>query len=90
MGNNLRRKYRMVADGHRTDAPAALTYSSVVSRDSVRIALTITALNDLKFLACNIQNAYLTANCREKVWMRAGPEFGPARIHTFPRQFPFR
>jgi len=76
MGENFRRKARMVADGHRPETPAALTYSAVVSRDSVRIALTIAALNDLSVLACNIQNAYLTAECREKVWTRAGPEFG--------------
>ena len=76
MGENFRRKARMVADGHRTETPAALTYSSVVSRDSMRIALTIAALNDLSVLACDVQNAYLTAKCREKVWTRAGPEFG--------------
>jgi hypothetical protein len=50
--------------------------SSVVSRDSVRIALTIAALNDLDALVCDIQNTSLTADCREKVWMIAGPEFG--------------
>ena len=47
MGENFRRKARMVADGCWTDTPAALTYSSVVLRDSVWIALTIAALNDL-------------------------------------------
>ena len=73
MGQNFRRKVSMVAEGHRTEAPAALTYSLVVSRDSVRIAFTIAAL---EVLACNIQNAYLTAKFREKVWMRVGPEFG--------------
>ena len=66
MGENFRRKARMVAGGHTTETPAALTYSSVVSRDSVCIALTIAALNDLKVLSCDIQNAYLTAKCREK------------------------
>ena len=76
MGENFRRKARMVAGGHTTETPAVLTYSSVVSRDSVRIALTIAALNDLKVLSCDIQNAYLTAKCREKIWTRAGPEFG--------------
>ena len=76
MGENFRRKARMVADGHLTEAPAALTYSSVVSREPVQIALTIAALNDLKVLAHNIQNAYLNGNCRGKVWIRAGPEFG--------------
>ena len=35
MSENFRRKARMVADGHRTEAPEALTYSSFVSRDSV-------------------------------------------------------
>ena len=76
MGENFRRKARFVADGHKTKTPAAMCYSSVVSRDSVRIALTIAALNDLDILACDIQNAYLTADCREKVWILAGPEFG--------------
>lgn len=76
MGENFRRKARFVAGGHTTDAPSTLTYASVVSRDSVRIALTIAALNDLKIMACDIQNAYLTADCREKIWTRAGPEFG--------------
>ena len=45
-------------------------------RDSVRIALAIAALNNLDVLACDIQNAYLTAQCREKIWTRTGPEFG--------------
>ena len=76
LGENYRRKARLVADGHRTEAPSSITYSSVVSRDSVRIALLIAALNDLDVLACDIQNAYLTAPCREKVYIIAGPEFG--------------
>ena len=76
MGENFRRKARLVAGGHMTKTPSSITYSSVVSRDSVRIALTIAALNDLKVGSCDIQNAYLTAPCREKVYTTAGPEFG--------------
>jgi hypothetical protein len=38
------RKARYVAGGHRTEPPKALTYSSVVSRESVRLALLIAAL----------------------------------------------
>ena len=76
MGENFRRKARMVAGGHVTNVPHNITYSSVVSRDSVRIALTIAALNNLKVLGCDIQNAYLTAPTREKVWTVAGTEFG--------------
>ena len=59
-GENFRRKARLVAGGHMTDTPNTLTYSSVVSCDSVRIALTIAALNELSVMACDIQNAYST------------------------------
>jgi Reverse transcriptase (RNA-dependent DNA polymerase) len=77
LGENYRRKARLVADGHKTETPTTtITYSSVVSRDSVRIALTIAVLNDLKIFACDIQNAFLTAPCREKLYTVAGPEFG--------------
>ena len=68
MGENFRKKARMVAGGHMTETPASITYSSVVARDSVRILLTIAALNNLSVLGCDIQNAYLTAPCREKIW----------------------
>ena len=77
LGENFRRKARLVAGGHTTNTPSSLTYSSVVSRDSVRICLLIAALNGLDVLSCDIQNAYLTAPCREKVYTVAGPEFGP-------------
>jgi len=70
------RKARYVAGGHMTDPPATLTYSSVVSRDSVRIAFLLAALNDIDILACDIGNAYLNASPREKVYTTAGPEFG--------------
>ena len=49
----------------------------MVSRDSVRIALTISALNDLKVLLCDIKNSYLTAKRREKILNVAGTELGP-------------
>ena len=45
-----------------TKTPATLTYSSVVARDSVWIALTLATLNDLQVMSCDIQNAYLTAD----------------------------
>ena len=76
LGENFRSKARIVGGGHMTTAPASITYSSVVSRDSVLIAPKIAALNDLDIQACDIQNAYLTALCRETIWTRAGPDFG--------------
>ena len=76
MDGKFTRKARLVADGHTTDAPSSITYSSVVSRESVRLSLLIASLNDLDIAACDIGNAYLNANCREKLWTIAGPEFG--------------
>jgi hypothetical protein len=67
---------RLVAGGHMTDPPSSLTYSSVVSRDNVRIMFLIAALNDLQILSSDIRNAYLNAPNREKVYTIAGKEFG--------------
>jgi hypothetical protein len=70
------RKARFVAGGHTTDTPCAITYASVVSRESVRIELTLPALNDLDVKMADIGNAYLTAQLTEHVWTVLGPEFG--------------
>ena len=70
------RKTRLVAGGHVTDVPSVMTYSSVVSRDSVQIMFMIAALNDLDIMAGDIGNAYLNAETTEKVYMIAGSEFG--------------
>jgi hypothetical protein len=70
------RKARFVAGGHMTEPPAEITFASVVSRESVRIAFMLAALNDLDVQAADIGNAYLNAPCREKIWIRCGPEFG--------------
>ncbi len=70
------RKARFVAGDSMTDLPTSLTYSSVVSRDSVRLAFLIAALNDLELLAADIGNAYLNAFTKEKVHTECGLEFG--------------
>jgi hypothetical protein len=70
------RKARFVAGGHIIDIPHAMTYASVVSRESVRIALTLADLNDLNVKMADIENAYLTAPITEKIWTMLGPEFG--------------
>ena len=80
LGENFRRKARLVADGHKTDTPASVTYSTVVSRDSVRLCLLLAALNDLDVQSGDIENAYLTAPCREKMWTRLGNEFGTDKV----------
>jgi hypothetical protein len=60
------RKARFVAVGHVTDTPTQLTSPSVVSQESVCIAFSIVALNEIDILAADIGNTYLQAPCREK------------------------
>ena len=43
------RKAQLVARGHKTKDPPTITYSSVVLRGTVRLSLTIAALNDLPY-----------------------------------------
>lgn len=74
---DLTRKFRLVANGNETDPPKESVYSTVVSRDSVRLFFLLAALNDLDVLSADIQNAYLSAPCKEKLYTIAGPEWGP-------------
>ena len=60
-----------------TDNPKAMTYSSFLSRDTIRIILTIAALNDLDVHFFYTGNAYLNAYVYDKVWSYASSEFGP-------------
>ena len=73
----LERKARYVACGHQTEPTKDMTFASVVSRDSIRIAFLVAALNDLEILSADVAGAYLNANAKEKVYTIAGKEFGP-------------
>ena len=73
IGENFQRKARMVAGVHTMKTPSSITYIYVVLRDSVQIMLMIEALNDLDLQDADIENTYLTAPCREKIWTRSGP-----------------
>ena len=63
-----------------------MNYSSVVSRDSVWIALKIAALNELYVLSCDIYN--VSADCTYRVWViakswfrsKAGKEHTPTNL----------
>ena len=52
-----------------------MTYVSVVGRETVSIIFLITALNDLKILAGDIQNAYLNTYTEEKIYFYASDEW---------------
>jgi hypothetical protein len=70
------RKARWVKDGHKTPNPTTTNYSGVVSRESIRIALTYAALMGLPVMGADIKNAYLQAPSSEKHFIICGPEFG--------------
>ena len=67
MDGKVTRKARLVANGHKTNVHSSITYSSVVSRESLRLALLIASLNNLDISCCDIGNAYLNTDCREKL-----------------------
>ena len=70
------RKARWVLDGHKCDDPEGSTCAGVVSRESVRIALTHAARNDLEVWAADIRNACLQAPSSQKDCIICGEEFG--------------
>ena len=74
------RKARRVVDGHKTPDLIGSTYAGVVSRESVHIALTYAALNDLDVFTADIRNAYLQAPSSQKDYIICGPEFGVKNI----------
>ena len=53
---DFRHKARLVAGRHMTRASATIMYVSIVSIETVRIALIIVALNDLEVRSGNILN----------------------------------
>ena len=64
---DLTSEARFVSGGHTTDTLTSMTCSSVVSRDSVRIAITYVALMGMDVWVADIGNAYLNATCRERI-----------------------
>jgi len=75
MDRKFTRKARLITNGHKIDVPTSITYSSVISRDSIRICLIATLLNGLNMFVCDIGNTYLNANCWEKLWTVIGAKF---------------
>ena len=76
MDRQFTRKAPYVVSSHTTDPPSSITYSSVVSRDSVRIVFTLASLNDVEIRTADIgyahePNRYLGTNI-EKVQLDEG------------------
>ena len=76
-----RHKARMVADGHLTQVPLNSVYVSVVSLQGLRLCLFLGELDNMEAYATDIGSAYLESTTKEKVCIKAGPEFGPLAGH---------
>ena len=74
-------KAQFVADGHPADTPLSSEYASVVSMRELRICLFLAELNDLLAWTINIGNVFLESITKEKVCIRAGPEFDNLEGH---------
>jgi hypothetical protein len=77
---DLVHKARFVAGSHQKDPPKKSVYSSIISHDSVHLAFHIEALNELEVMLTDVQNAYLNAPMKEKIYMITGPEFGRGKV----------
>ena len=67
---------RLVADGHLTNVPVESVYSGVVSLRGIRLLTFLSELNKIPMWATDISSAYLEAYTKEKIFIKAGPEFG--------------
>ena len=64
---DFRRKARLVADGRMTKTPKCQTYSSFISRETVRLVLTISTLIYFQGKSGDVINAYITTPITKKV-----------------------
>ena len=65
-----------IEDFRQNVASKCMTYSYVVGRETLRIALTIAALNSLEVQAGDVMNAYVTVPVTDKIYTILGPEWG--------------
>jgi len=71
-----RRKCRLVIFGHVVDSRGISSRSSVVKGVSVRMLDLLAHRDNLQILHGDVSNAFISAPCREKIYSRAGAEFG--------------
>jgi Reverse transcriptase (RNA-dependent DNA polymerase) len=75
-------KARLIAGGHPTDQNTESFYSSVVSLCGIRLVVNLAELDGLDLWGADVENAYLEAKTKEKVYIVGGPEFGELEGHT--------
>ena len=76
---DYRRKCRVVLGGDHQQSPTDESYSGVVSLTTVRIMFLLATIGKMHLWAADIGNAFLNGITRDKLYIIAGPEFGPER-----------
>jgi hypothetical protein len=71
-----RRKARLVAGGHMVEPRGISSRSTVLKGISIRLLDLIVHHDGLRTLCGDIGNAFITADCLEKIYSITGPEFG--------------
>jgi len=73
---DMRRKARLVVGGHVVSCDGFETYSSTVKAVSVRLVMIMADHMHLSVMSGDVCNSFLNSPSKEKIWSRAGPEFG--------------
>jgi hypothetical protein len=68
-------KARLVVGGHMVEPRGISSQSMVVKGISIQLLDLIAHRDGLKILCSNIGNVFITADCLEKIYSIAGPEF---------------
>jgi hypothetical protein len=71
-----RRKARLVAGGNWTITPKENIYSGVIGMDLVCLVFALASMHNLDVCAADVGNAFIYGKTKEKVTIKAGPEFG--------------
>ena len=72
----FKRKASLLAGGHVTQMPGVITYSSMITRETVCIAFTMAALDDINVTAADVLNSYVMTLNRENIRSALGQEIG--------------
>jgi len=78
---DLRFKARLVIGGHVIDSSEHSSYSSVVKMTSVKLLNVVAKAKDLECLDGEVENVYLNARTKEKIFTKCGLEFGPVMFN---------
>ena len=73
---DFQKKSKFVAGVHTIEAPNSITYSRVVSCDSICIGLLLASLHGIEITVIDLENVYLNAPCVDKIWVVGGNEYG--------------